>query len=336
MKQLLLLIILTGIACKVPGNKTTEPYSAGDPFQIYLTHDIAINGCLLSWENLEAYTLEAAVNGELDVFETPFSGLIPPEQRARNFSFKAMDENSGKEHLIPMEHLEFHRVQDGFKLSQSSPFDGAEIVCGYIKTDDLLRLSPSKARQFLQMLVRFDKLPALNKVMNGSEVYTASMLLIDALQKELARQGEEKRIYTLLDENLNQMNDSLFRERIHQMEDSLGPDGQAYMRMVRISEYDLWKGFIFYGKLSSTQVSWNAFGLLYHPDTKFGSFNPGKILWFAVPASEIEKQDPEMYAFLSMLAQNALLYSADPGRYRSQYFLNNSITIDNGRYPHRH
>lgn len=334
-KQLIFLFIIVGTACKVPGDKVIEPSSEGDPFQVYLTYDIAINSCLLSWEKLEAYTLTAAVNGELDVFQNPFSDLIPKGERARSFSFKAMDQSSGKEQLIPMESIEFQRVNDGFKLVQSSPFDGSEIVCGYVKTEDLLRLSPSGARQLLHMLALYKQLPAMNKSIHGSEMYTASMLLLDTLQKKFARQAEEGNRYTFLDENLNEMNDSLFKERIHQLEDSLGPDGQVYAKWVRIPEYDLWKGFMAYGALSATHISWKAFGLLYHPNTKFGSFNPGKILWFAVPAPELEKQDPDLHQFLNMIAQNALLYSADPTHYRSKYYTNSSITIDNGRYPEK-
>ncbi|MHB1278085.1 MAG: hypothetical protein ACYC1Q_06775 [Bacteroidia bacterium] len=333
MKQLLLLLFIMGTSCKVPGDKTMDLASGGDSLQVYLTYDIAINSCLLSWEKLEAYTLRAAVSGDLDVYETPFSKLIPREERARSFSFKAMDLSSGKEQLIPMEKIEFQGVKDGFKLVQTSPFDGAELICGYVKTEDLIHLSPADARLFLSMLVRFEKLPALNKTVSGSDIYTSTMLLLDTLQKDLAYQAEVKTAYTPLDENLHKMGDSLFREKIRQFEDSLGSDGLVYSKQVRIPEYDLWKGFMAYGTLSNTQLSWNSFGLLYHPNTKFGSFNPGKILWFAVPATELEKQDAEMFQFLNMVAKNALLYSTDPGGYTSQYYLNNSIRIDNGRYP---
>ncbi len=325
--------MVIGTACKVPGDKAMEPASDGDSIQVYLTSDIAINSCLLSWEKLEAYTLRAAVSGELDIFETPFSELIPKEERARSFSFKAMDQSTGKEQFIPMEKIEFQNVKDGFKLVQTSPFDGEELICGYVKSGDLIKLSPTDAGLLLFMLLRYGKLPALNKTVGGSDVYISAMLLLDTLQKDMAHQAEEKATYTRLDENLHKMGDSLFREKIHQLEDSLGPDGLVYSKQVRIPEYDLWKGFMAYGTLSSTQLSWNAFGLLYHPNTKFGSFNPGKILWFAVPAAELEKEDPDMYHFLNIVAKNAILYSTDPGGYTSQYYLNNSIRIDNGRYP---
>lgn len=328
--------MVIGTACKVPGDKAMEPASDGDSFQVYLTSDIAINSCLLSWEQLEAYTLRAAVSGDLDVFETPFSKLIPKEERVRSFSFKAMDQSTGKEQLIPMEKIEFQGVKDGFKLVQSDPFTGTELICGYVKTEDLIQLSPTDAGLFLSMLLRYGKMPTLNKTVSGSEVYTSAMLLLDTLQKDLAFQAETKAAYTRLDENFHTMGDSLFREKIQQLEDSLGSNGMVYSKQVRIPEYDLWKGFMAYGTLSTTQLSWNAFGLLYHPNTKFGSYNPGKILWFAVPAAELEKQDADVFQFLNMVAKNALLYSTDPGGYTSQYYLNNSISIDNGRYPHRH
>ncbi|HCS20593.1 MAG TPA: hypothetical protein DIW47_08535 [Bacteroidetes bacterium] len=333
MKQIFSIVLTILFSCKVPGDKAFDQKLHGDSFNVFLTNDIAINSCLLSWEKLEAYTLRAAVSGDLDVFETPFSKLIPREERARSFSFKAMDQRSGKEQLIPMEKIEFQRIKDGFKLIQTSPFDGSELICGYVKTEDLIQLSPADSRLLLSMFVRFEKLPALNKTVSGSEIYTSAMLLLDTLQKDLAYQAEVKMAYSCLDENLNKMDDKPFREKIHQLEDSLGTDGLVYSKKVRIPEYDLWKGFMAYGSLSNTQLSWNAFGLLYHPDTKFGSFNPGKILWFAVPTSELEKQDADFHHFLSMVAKNALLYSADPGGYTSQYYLNNSIRIDNGRYP---
>lgn len=336
MKQLILLIAILGTACQVPGDKALDQKSSGDSFSVYLTYDIAINSCLLSWEKLEAYTLKAAVSGELDVYETPFSTLIPLDNRARSFSFKAMDMSSGKEQLILMENVVFEAVKEGFKLVQTSPFDGAEITCGYVKTKDLVKLSPPDASLFLSMLERYKKLPVPNKSLSGSEMYMAAMLLLDTLQKDLAYQTEEKAAYSHMDENLNKMSDSLFREKIHQLEDSLGTDGRVYGKQIRIPEYDLWKGFMAYGTLSSTQLTWNAFGLLYHPNTKFGSFNPGKILWFAVPTSELEKQDADFHQFLSMVAKNALLYSTDPSGYTSQYYLNNSIRIDNGRYPGKH
>ena len=101
---------------------------------------------------------------------------------------------------------------------------------------------------------------------------------------------------------------------------------------IRIPDYDLWKGFMAYGSLTGSTLSWDRFGVLYHPDTKFGGFNPGKITWFAVENNELQEKKALFSSYMNTLANYALLYSADPEHYLCQYYQSNGIRISNKKY----
>jgi len=333
-KQFLFCLSIFLLACQVPGDKTsTSIQDNGDTLSLYLTYDISINSCLLAWESIEKRTLAAGKSGELALYKAAFSDLIPLESRARSFSYIAHDVTNGSEQLVAMETILFQTVDDGFRLHQVSPFDGKTLVCGFVKHEDLLAILGSKEQAFLRALISFKKLPNIGKDYSASAMYTTSMLLIDTAQRYLAYQVEHEKSYALVDEYLKPMTDSVMRERVLQYVDSLDGNSKVVSVKNRVSEYDLWKGFMAYGLLGPNQLSWNSFGLLYHPNSKFGGFNPGKILWFAVPSQDLFKQDPVLADFVSMLAQYGILHSVDPTQYRCTYFRTSSIDIDNGRYP---
>lgn len=325
-------------ACQTPGEKVSiqKPIEGADTLSLYLTYDISINSCLLAWEALEKQVMQAGIDGSLTLYASPFESPIAIEERARRFSFIAMDISNGSEQLIPMETITMKRIEDGFMIHQTSPFDGKDLVCGYVKDEDLMAIADFKSHHLLSTLERFEKFPSEGKEMVGSAVYTASMLLIDTVQKHLAWMARDKETIPTLDEHLQPITHEVMEERVMQMEDVLQKGGGIESKKVPVPEYDMWKGFMASGILSPSSMNWHSFGLLYHPNTKFGGFNPGKIVWFMSPADQIKAKDENLYDFLSMLAQNALLYSVDPTKYRSVYFTNNAITIDNGRYPNSH
>lgn len=334
MKQIIFCFSILLFACQVPGDKTSSPVQKNsDTLALYLTYDISINGCLLAWESIEKQTLTAARSGELDLYKEAFSDLVPAESRARSFSYIAHDVTNGSEQLVAMESILFQTVEGGFRLHQVSPFDGNTLICGYVNYDDLLNILGPKEQAFLSALKTFKQLPRMGKDYSASAMYTASMLLIDTTQKYFASRVEIDKAYSLQDEKLTVMSDSVMRERVLQYVDSLDANHQVVSVKQRVSEYDLWKGFMAYGLLGPSNLSWNSFGLLYHPNSKFGGFNPGKILWYAVPTSELYENDLVLTDFIAMLAQYGVLYSVDPTQYRCSYFRTSSIEIDNGRYP---
>ncbi len=332
-KQFILLLTLFAMACQVPGDKVnTQNLENNDTLALYLTYDISINSCLLAWESIEKHTLSEAKSGQLDLYRSAFADLIPGEERERAFSYIAHDVTNDSEQLVAMESVIFQSVEGGFRLHQVSPFDGNMLVCGYVKSDDLLKILGDKEQGYLHALIHFNQLPSPGKDYAPSAMYTASMLLIDTAQKYLAFQVEKKARYALVNEQLQAMSDSMMRERVLQYVDSLAGT-QIISTKKRVSEYDLWKGFMAYGLLGPKSLSWNSFGLLYHPNSKFGGFNPGKILWFAVPNSELTDKDPILANFIAMLAKYGILHSVDPSTYRCNYYRMSSIDIDNGRYP---
>jgi len=333
-KQIVLCFSIFFLACQVPGDKTSAPSQKySDTLALYLTYDISINGCMLAWESIEQQTLSAGRTGELALYKEAFSDLIPAESRARSFSYIAHDVTDGSEQLVAMESVLFQTIDGGFRLHQVSPFDGTTLICGYIRYDDLLSVIGSKEQSFLRALSTFEQLPRTGKDYSASAMYTASMLLIDTTQKYFASRVEKDKAYSLVDEKLNPMSDSAMRQRVLQYVDSLDGNNKVVPIKQRVSEYDLWKGFMAYGLLGPSNLNWNSFGLLYHPNSKFGGFNPGKILWYAVPTSELYQEDLVLTDFIAMLAQYGVLHSVDPTQYRCSYFRTSSIDIDNGRYP---
>jgi len=333
-KQVALCIGFFLLACQVPGEKASisSPENK-DTLSLYLTYDISINSCLLAWESIEAHVLEAGKSGKLALYAEAFSDLIPNESRQRSFSYIAHDITNGSEQMVDMEAVLFQFVDGGFRLHQVSPFDGKTLVVGFVKFDDLLKILGPKENSFLKAMKEYGEFPKSGKDFSASAMYTASMLLMDTVQKHFAYQVEIEKAYSLVDEHLMPMTDSSMRERVLQYVDTIDSLDKIHTTKQRVSEYDLWKGFMAYGLLGPQSFSWHSFGLLYHPNSKFGGFNPGKILWFAIPRSEINQQDPVLANFIAMLAQYGILYSVDPTQYRCAYFRANSIDIDNGRYP---
>lgn len=307
-----------------------------DTLSMYLTYDIAINSSLFVWESIEKSILKSGRNGDLKMYSEAFNHPIPKEEREKRFSYIAIDLSDGSEQLVAMESVKINRENGGFLIHQKSPFNGQDLICGYIEEDDLIKVLTPNEAAYIKSMIHFNCFPKTGTELSGSKMYSASALLLDTTQRYLAMLVEQKKSLSTFDEKYLPLDFRALVERAEQMNDSMDQNDKVYSVTARVPEYDMWKGYLATGVLGNEQHAWSYFGLLYHPNSKFAGFNPGKIVWFNVEADELDHSEPLLSSYLKMLAKNALLYSADPVNYRSQYFTNNSIRIDNGRYPNAH
>ncbi len=335
MKRIAILLILGITACKVPEPNSKTQHTS-DPVKLYLTYDISINSCLIAWERISRNLYEEVMKGSYRMYAgSDFSSLLSEQETRNNAAFHAIDTKSGESLAIPMERFLIRGVKGGYQVYDNSPFDGSEITVGYLSLEQLEEFARPEEAAMLRLLGRFRGFPAIGVNLDGTRVFTESMLLIDTLQKHLAYRTETEKAFVPLNDSMQIMPDSVLHEKIHQFEDSLTPDRRVAVKLVRVPEFDQWKGFMGYGNLAMGHMQWQAFALLYHPNTKYGGYNPGRIPWFAVSTDALKEKEQDIHQFLNLIANNAMLYLTDPDHYTSEYYTRNSIDIENTRYTGR-
>lgn len=291
---------------------------------------------MLSWERLNQQIYDAVQSGELAMYEDAgYSNRLSTSETRSRGQIHTKDTKTGEPVSFPMDAFRVRGVQDGYLFYGISPFDGSTLEVGYLKRQDLKELARPDEAAFLRLLESYRGFPALNTEIDGNRIYVDGMLLLDTLQKTLVYMTETASVFHPLSDSLKPMHDSVLYERGHQFEDSLTPGNEVAVRIIRVPETDLWKGFMGYGQLASGQMSWKAFGLLYHPATKYGGYDPGKVTWFALSDDELGQHADDIRRFLHLLGNNAILYLTDPANYTSRYFEKNHIDVANTRYTGR-
>lgn len=329
-KLLRILALCFLFACRssqAPSKGTSEPV------QLYLTTDISMNSCMLLWERTQKQIHQKVVSGELDLYtDTAHNVKVPVEKRKDHLSFPIKDLHTNAVILLPTEELLFEGTPSGFRIYQIHPVTLQPLEFGFLRLNDCMAALDKEVADFIRLLRVYRSFPQPGGQLTESAVYTESLLLFDAMQKSLAGRVIDYVDLIPYDEEGKPMADSVLLERSRQLEDSMHADGSSSTHWIPVPEYDLWKGFMAYGELTGSSLTWNHFGLLYHPNTKYGGFNPGKITWFAISATELQEERELVHSYLQTLAKYALLYSADPEHYLSNYYRSNSIRIENKKY----
>lgn len=306
---------------------SSKPVSQGHHYQLYLTNDLGINVCLLAYENYLNQLLILGLKGEL-------TGQLPTNQKVTQqavksaFHFQVNEANSQSQSSVPVDHLLLKYQNQTLFLFTFNPFSQ--------DTTLLISFSENQNRSnSTEEILVFSILKGIpnqaTEIITPAQWYRFSQQKLEDLQKSIAQKALNQYIQAFDAEGKSFNLPDLIKAK--QETTTIQDDVGNYQTIWQdIPEQDLWKGFILRGHLQQKQLSTDTLGLLYHPRSKFGGYNPGNIPWFIFSLHDGGLSQNELNT-LHALVYFAQLYSLDPEQYTSAYFKYIKLYIRNMRYP---
>lgn len=310
--------------------------SAQDSFQVYLTPDIAVNSCLLAWDEFEVITLKAIRNDKLKLYDGNGERYKSKEAIERQLSLAAYDEKIKDTLFMPLDYVQFQIKDKALYAFHPNPFSGDTHTIGRLDLEKVMKICPEPSASILKGISQYTDFLKEDAFLNEVTVYTYSLLAFDSLQKQVSALSGEKKPLSVYSKTFERMDDSTRQGEITELVSVPSGTGGFKDQWQQIPEEQMWKGMMAAGHTDRNQVYINHWGLLIHPETKFVGWNPGKIVWFYVDDSQLNRKFKSEKKFLDGIFYYAQLHLLDPDEYRCKFYKDNAIRIENTRYPKRH
>ncbi|TNE79960.1 MAG: hypothetical protein EP332_09410 [Bacteroidetes bacterium] len=307
---------------------------AQDSFKTYLTSDLAIHSSLMAWKKLETSCLQGLHSGKLKLYKTDNSTYSTPEVKLQ-LVLPAYDPVAKDTLYFPIEVLYFRSRDAYLELFHPNVFLGDTQEIGRVKKEDALKHCEQPAASLLRGMMRYSDFLRENRELRETDLYTYALMSFDSLQKSLETAVRTDKSLQAHLENGLPMPDSVVEERVTEMKDVDNGQGGYKTVWQEIPNQQKYKGIRVSGHLNGRESHVDHWGLLINPEWKYAGFNPGKIVWFYLSDSEIQKKDKTSKCYLDGLFYFAQLYLLDPEN-PHPFFKNNRIPIQNTRYPERH
>ena len=309
---------------------------AQDTVTVYLTHDLWVNSCLLVWQDTELKLRESLGKGSVTLYDHSSQKKTRLKSYGKSLGYPVPTVN-GDTLTLPVERLSLKSQKkwgiDFLMVSGHNDFSGDTIPIGLVELKDLINLDADNS-SLLKLMSQYTRVFRDESLITPSHIYVQSVLLADTLAKRIHHMGRQEHSLPVLGPRGEIFNDSLIDEQISIHAGTLEEEGVYTIVKSLVDENDRWKGLVFQSASGEGSLRHLHIGVLYHARTKFAGFDPGYMPWFFVRFADLKKTDPDLFAGLQVIGDNAVKYLLDKDRYLSNYFREANIRINNSRYPY--
>lgn len=315
---------------------------AQNTFELYLTHDLAINGCLLGFQDIKKDIFHAIRSGKLPLYATYDSSVLQKAAKPLSARLAAAQlnillpgydaANPDSNYVLPMSSIELRGMQAQTTGRMAvikvvnTEIAGMETTVGYVQQQDLENYLSRGKKSLLQLLGQDKRLYHDSLLWSDNEIYTAALLGLVAQNQLLWEQAGKQPVYTT---NFTPATrgELLIRTQTFDKDRNI---------IYTMPEDKLWKGNVAAGEIVNGIVTVKYFGLLFYPDHAFTGMDPGILPWFYFKKADLERNLHSTHDLLVYLTEMGLLYVIEPEKYRCEFYRANYIEIHNTRYGYKH